>query len=265
MILLLLLTNSNIPDLIIDYLAGLKATTCSFNIIPFKDIPGFHRIIEYLDSAPPRKELDYFGIFSGSTFSNNFSLIWILIIIATIHLLFIILRKLINENAKTVYLKCIKWIEKLHQFLTFNIYIRLLLEANIFLLLSSFNELQKWKASKISEIVSILIAFSGAWIWIIFVALSLIGWYSNKNKVNMDSYIPLKEFFNGIKNTNSSKLYSTFLLSRRLIFVVLLVFGEYASSITLICPMIIMQVIYLGNIIKNRPFKLSKNNVQSLK
>ena len=63
LILLLLLTKSSIPKSIVDYLSGLKATTCSFNFIPFKDIPWFYRLIEYLNSALPRKELDYFGIF----------------------------------------------------------------------------------------------------------------------------------------------------------------------------------------------------------
>ena len=66
LILLLLLTKSNIPKSIVDYLSGLKVTTCSFNFIPFKDISGFDRLIEYLNSELPREELDYFGIFSGS-------------------------------------------------------------------------------------------------------------------------------------------------------------------------------------------------------
>ena len=72
LILLLLLTKSNIPKSIVDYSSGLKATTCSFSFIPFKDISGFYRLIEYLNSSLPRKELDYFGIFSGSKFSSNF-------------------------------------------------------------------------------------------------------------------------------------------------------------------------------------------------
>ena len=98
LILLLLLTKSSIPKSIVDYLTGLKATACSFNFIPFKDIPWFYRLIEYLNSALPRKELDYFGIFSGSTLSNNFSLIWILIIIALIHSFLMIIYKLTKHK-----------------------------------------------------------------------------------------------------------------------------------------------------------------------
>ena len=74
----------------------------------------------------------------------------------------------------------------------------------------------------------------------------------------MDNYIPLKEFFSGIKSTSASKLYSTFLLSRRVIFVTILVFGEQSDSIGLILPMIILQLIYLVSLIKIRPFKQTK-------
>ena len=103
LILLLLLTKSNIPKSIIDYLSGLKATTCSFNFIPFKDIPGFNRLVEYLNLKLSRKELNYFGIFSGCTFSNNFSLIWILMILALIHMLFILIYNKINLLIKNRY------------------------------------------------------------------------------------------------------------------------------------------------------------------
>ena len=142
-----------------------------------------------------------------------------------------------------------KYVEKVYQFFTFSLYVRILLEANIFLLLSSFSELHNWLTRTASEIISLFIAFIGAWIWIMFVALSLISWYKVKNIENMDIYIPLKEFFNGTRSTSLSKLYSTFMLSRRVIFVALLTFGEKLISFWLICPMLIIQIVYLANLI----------------
>ena len=61
--------------MIVDYLTGLKATTCSFNAIPFKDIPGVDSAVDWFDSNLEFRELDYFGIVSGSSFVNNFSLL----------------------------------------------------------------------------------------------------------------------------------------------------------------------------------------------
>jgi hypothetical protein len=75
LILLILLTGAYIPTSIVDYLSSLKATTCSFNFIPFKDIPYLDKLVEFLDSELFFKELDHFGLFSGSAFVNNFSLI----------------------------------------------------------------------------------------------------------------------------------------------------------------------------------------------
>ena len=77
----------------------------------------------------------------------------------------------------------------------------------------------------------------------------------------MDSYIPFKEFINGIKSTNASRFYSTLLLSRRVIFVALLVFGENISNIGLIYPMIILQIIYLVQLTIIRPYNQIKDNI----
>ena len=154
-----------------------------------------------------------------------------------------------------------KYTENVYQFLVLNIYVRILLEAYFFLLLSSFSEHYHWNTSSIPNIISLFIASIWAWIWFIFVALSLISWYTNKNRENLDIYIPLKELYSGIRNTKTSMLYSTFLLTRRLIFVVLLIYGETFSNIILIYPMIALQIAYLVQLLIVRPFKEVKNNI----
>ena len=238
LILLLLLTKSNIPKSIVDYLAGLKATTWSFNFIPFKDIPGFGILVNNLDSKSKKKELSYFGVISGSTFANNFSLMWILMIIVVIHSIFMILNTFVRKRMKSKK-KWTKWMEKVYQFFTFSCYIRLFLEAYIFLLLTSFSELYQLNTSSTSKIVSLLFAFIGAWIWVTIVSFSWINWYKFKNIEKTDNYIPLKELFSGIRAGKFSRLYTTLLLSRRVLFVMLLTLGESLENIALIVPMII--------------------------
>ena len=154
LIMLLLLTKSRIPKSIVDYLAGLKATTWSFNFIPFKDIPGFDKLTNYFDFKLISKTLGYFGIFSGSTFSNNFSLMWILVLIIWIHLIYSTIQKLLLNKVKSKK-KWIKWIDKTHQFFAFSLYIRILFEANIFLLLTSLSELHQFNTSSTSNIISL--------------------------------------------------------------------------------------------------------------
>ena len=260
LILLLLLTKSSIPRSIVDYLSGLKATTCSFNFIPFKDIPGFNFIINYLTFSLPKKELDYFGIFSGSTFANNFSLICILLIFSSVHSLFLFIHRslVVKMKAKK---RCVNFLGKIYQFFAFNFYVRMLLEANQFLMLSSFSELYEFDTSSSSKIVSLMFAFCGFFICFGFISLSLINYIIHKNTDNMEKYIPLKEFFSGLKSRGLSKLYSTLLLMRRALFVSLLIFGQSFSNIGLICPMIIIQIIYLSGLTIVRPYKLVKDNI----
>ena len=154
LILLLLLTKSNIPRSIVSYLSGLKATTWSFNFIPFKSIPGFDKMVNRFDFRLPDAELKYFGINSGSTFVTNFSLICIVLILIAIHSLFLLIYRLLKSKvkSKTKWVKCLK---KIFQFFAFSLYIRVMFEANVFLLLSSLSELYQWDTSNSSKIISL--------------------------------------------------------------------------------------------------------------
>ena len=100
LILLLLLTNSHIPQSVVDYLSGLKATTCSLNFVPFKDIPGIKTIINWLDFGLENNDLKHFGLLSGSTFVNNFSLVWVVSLIAVVHLCFSLCHSKLKRKTK---------------------------------------------------------------------------------------------------------------------------------------------------------------------
>ena len=158
LIMLLLLTKSNIPRSIVSYLSSLKATTWSFNFIPFKDIPGFDKMVNGLDFGLPDIELKYFGIISGSTFTNNFSLICIVLIFIAINSLFMLIHRLLKSKVKSKK-KWVKCLEITYQFFAFTLYIRIILEANVFLLLSSLSELYQWDTSSSSKILSLFFCF----------------------------------------------------------------------------------------------------------
>ena len=125
-ILLLLLTKSNMPNLIVNYLTGLQATTWSFNFIPFGYIPEQNKIVTYFNSSLSNSNLDYFGITSGSTIVNNFAFMWILIIIGIIHSIFVWIHKWTKRKIKSE--KGEKWLHRVYQFFTLSVYIRFLLK-----------------------------------------------------------------------------------------------------------------------------------------
>ena len=123
---------------------------------------------------------------------------------------------------------------KTYQFFVFSIYVRILIEVNTFVLLTSTSEIKELKITTASNIISFIIAIIWYLFYIAFIALSFLFWMKHKNKEINDEYIPLKEFINGIKNKSAAKIYSTIFLLRRTLFVSLLIFGSSLSNILLI-------------------------------
>ena len=260
LILLLLLTNSHIPKSIVDYLSGLKATTWSMNFIPFKDIPGIKWIVDSLDHNLENKNLDYFGIFSGSTFANNLSLIWVILIILVLHLLYLLIFKSLKGKFKHKE-KWVKLLDWFYQLFTFTIYLRFILEANQFMMLSSFSEIKSWTTSDDPKIISLWIAFALSFLWIGLVVLTFVYWIKNRNIENINRFMSLKAFFSGLKDESRPRLYSTVLLARRAFLVVFLVMGSSLNSIVIIAPMIVIQFAYLSLFVVVRPYKATKDNI----
>ena len=205
------------------------------------------------------KSLDYFGILSGSTLVNNFSLLWIIIIIFTIHLFYLGIYKWLKRK-RMKNQKWIKLIEWIYQLFAYTIYLRLILEANQFIMLSSFSELRSWDTSNASKIVSLWIAFIGTLLWISLIILSFLFWLRNKHLENIDHYMPLKVFFCNLKIDDRSRLYSTVLLARRALLVIYLIMGSSIISIGLVVPIMVLQIVYLILILYVRPYKSNTDN-----
>ena len=159
LILLIFLTGAYIPLRIVDYLSSLKATTCSFNFIPFKDIPGLNTLTDWLSSELPLPQLEYFGLLSGSAFVNNFSLIWIVVILIIVTLIFLMIYFL-SKPSRTKYAKISNGFDKIYKIFLFDLYIRLIFEANQFMVLSSCSELYKSSLKNISGLTSFIVSIS---------------------------------------------------------------------------------------------------------
>ena len=259
LILLLLLTKSNISQSVVNYLDGLKRSTNFLNIIPFKDIPGVNKLISMLDFPLKNKNLEYFGVFSGSSFVNNFSLIWTILIIIIVHFIYLLIVKMLQNKIKSE--KAIKLFGKIKQLFAFSIYIRIMLEVNQFALLSTFEEIYEWDISTSSKIASLCISFI-FWISLfIFILIWLLNWIKHKETENMDSYYELKEFFSGVQVKPIPKLQSILSLIRRMLFVALLIFGSSLNNKWLIISFIIIEFVYLSLMIAIRPYKRKQDNV----
>ena len=260
LILLLLLTNSHIPKSIVDYLTGMKATTCSLNFVPFKDLPGLKILIAWLNFDLNYKNLESFGVFSGSTFVNIFSLIWAIFIIWVIHVIYMLVFKHLLKRYEERP-KCIRFFNKIFQLFMFTIYIRLILEAYIFIILSSLSEIKMWNPQNTSKTISLIIAIICQLLCIGLLVLTFVHWLINRKLESIDHYMPLKTLFNELKHQSKARLYSTLLLLRRTFLSILLIMGSSINSLSLIIPMVVVQSAYLSFILIVRPWGWVKDNI----
>lgn len=120
----------------------------------------------------------------------------------------------------------------------YSIYVRLVLEANQYIMLTSFSEIVEWSPSSPVRIVSLCIAFAIALVKIIMLASCVIIWRKYKAGYDPAEYARFKELFTNLKDRHISRLYPVALIFRRCFFVSLLVFGQSFGQITLIASML---------------------------
>ena len=260
LILLLLLAKANIPQKVVDYLSGMKDTTWSFNLIPFKDIPGISKLIESLDFLLDNNDLKYFGLFSGSFLVNNFSFIWIILII-TLFQFFVIPTYLIWSKKSKPDTKKYKIVSRIYQLFALSIYIRLWMETNQFLMMSSLYQIYSWSFINYRHFIS----FALSLFWIVFVIfliiVSMIQWRRLMNGYSENKHHYFKEFLSSIKDKPWTRIYTSWMMTRRLLLVSLLILGSSLKSIYIVSTMTVLQIIYLTIVLILRPFKEFKNNL----
>ena len=260
LILLLLLANANIPQMVVDYLSGMKDTTWSFNFIPFKDIPGMSQLLNKVDFYLDNKDLKYFGLFSGSFLINNFSFIFIILIITIIQPLFLTIHWIWMLKVRIDSRRYRIW-NKLYQLFVFSIFIRLFMETSQFMMISSIYQIYSWNLSDFKHLLSFVLSI----IWVIIITMIIIlsfwNWRKRMERYDENNHYYLKEFLSSIKDHPWARIYSTLLMTRRLLLVYLLILGNGLLSIYLVSAMIWIQVVYLSLMLILRPFKEFKDNL----
>ena len=132
--LLLLLTGVYFPKDVIDVIIGSKFALFTINYIPFQNLSLSTFIIGKINFSQSFGTLQRIGFDSGSSFVNNYGMLFTLALIIIFHLFILLIVKLLfsNEPWKR-WSKCYKvlsWILiKTFNFLTFGYYIRLTLES----------------------------------------------------------------------------------------------------------------------------------------
>ena len=129
--------------------------------------------------------------------------------------------------------------------MTYGYYIRFILQTNQFLLISSMNEIYTLDTTSTPKILSFIFALV-----ILFVCLALVGIVMylslSSYEVKVEEHNKIGEFFSGVKMKTKAKLYVTFLIFRRTIFVILLIsLASISSKIMIFISG--LKIIYVTN------------------
>ncbi|CAI2381099.1 unnamed protein product [Moneuplotes crassus] len=243
---------------VLDFLSGMGFTMLSFDFIKFKDLPFVEDLTDWVSYPQSDEYLNSIGMRSGSSVVNYLSLVVILILVGIINFC-IFLCKICTENSK--HRRCKKFFNKLFKMLTFNIYIRIFMQAFVFTTLSIFSELYNLNlattVTKISLGLCVIFAICTSVLFI----LSFIMYCASFPQLDKDKYWTCIEYFNGIKPTKCSKLYSSLFMLVRLLMTSLLIFGQTTRPYEKAIYFYLLNIAYCIYLIIVRPFENPQDNI----
>ena len=205
MFLILNLLGADFPQDIKDYLDNMSFSTFSFDFIPTYNFPLINIYYGYFSWDEENQDYLISGINYSCSIINNAQLFLICVTYAWLHLIIYLIYLKLNQLMNFLG----KIIRKVYEYMTFNIYLRTLVEGFLFLYLSTLHEIYLSDFNKSGRILSFVL---GVLIYIMLLALSLFviyQWYKSLNS-NFDiEKSKFSELFEGLKETKWGKLFHT--------------------------------------------------------
>lgn len=256
---LLLLTNTNLPTDVKQYIKGNSFFSFSMDFLPFVKPPS-DGVKNQLDKPQTYAELEAVGLESRSAFANNTGLFATIgLLIGTHAIIYCFQNKSPTVLKSTKKAKFNKIAKKVFETFTFGVYIRFLLEAFQYLLLTTVFEMKIFDITGIKWIVSL---FCGTLLFgftIVFFFLAITE--ARKPFDTQEKKSRFGEFNAGLKERKMVRIYTPMLLLRRYFFIIWLVLLIRHDPVLIISGMITIQLTYLATLIFVRPFQDAVNNI----
>ena len=244
---------------------GSDFASCVYGYFPLKKLQIYPSFLKEFEFELVNLSLEPLGINYGSTLANIYPILaftlFMIILTFSIFIIKLIFSKF-RENERWSYMtKTIFWItDKLYRILTFGFFIRNTLELSQFILVSSINEIYEGNTEDSYRLISIVFSVLILLMFVLMICLIQYLTFSSYS-LNENEHNKLEEFFRGLQFDGKHKFYTTMLLLRRLIFIVLLITWVSISSRTLIAILSIIQLGYVIYLSYVRPYKDSKENL----
>ena len=257
MLLLIIISGVYLSDGVKATITGMGYSMLNFDFLQFERIDMFGKFINFITFDQTNESLTEIGITSGNSFVNVFKLMLLTITIIMIHILLIpVISKWRNCKKESKYNK---FGNKLYYFLTFALYVRLILQSYLIIALSAISEIAVFDVSNSIKITSFIIS----WIFLLgIITFSLICWYQiwkAHPDITLSNQIYFIEFFNGLKNTTYSRLFpAIYMLQRILCAAFLFSFSKLDPRIKM-CFLAFINLISLLYLLIVRPYTNFKN------
>lgn len=137
---------------------------------------------------------------------------------------------------------------------TFAIYIRMLIEAYQFMLLSCISEISLSKTSSSSKTASLIFAFATLLLCLVIVAVGIFHFRNQKHQC-------FSEYESGTKDAKIHRIFTTIFLIRKIVLVAWVVSSESLPPAYIALFATVVQVIYTVWLLTKFPFKEVQNNL----
>jgi hypothetical protein len=259
MLLLLPLIGTYIPDEIVKLIVGMDFAMFSLAFIPIDQIPGFSYIVGILHENQKMEYLDTIGLQSRSSLVNSISLLFTMFLVLGIHgIVFLMYRKIKDiSNPKLIH----RAIIKVFEVLTLSFYIRILMEAFLFIWLSSFYEVRHAQFHSLTLIASftiswVMIAFS---IWGLGIIVHQI--VIAHPQLDTDSQWVFRELFASLKDSTFSRLFPLIFWVNRALWVLIVVLLKDIVLDGKTILFSLLQFFVVAYLVLVRPFAAIKDSI----
>jgi cysteine-rich repeat protein len=259
---IMLLLGVYLPPRIENLITSVKFLFSFFKIPFLQNLYFLKDIFRYLDYEQTNPSLEKIGVESGSTLNNISTEIFFYLLIIFVHVCAIPLKYCSTKEKKNM---CSDFFisawKKVWTLLTFNIYLRVLLQCSQFWIISSVSELFNSDLSTLPKTLSFSIAGIVSafmlWFWLFWVYL-----YVKKLKNNNESSDSrTEELFSGLKKSKYSRIYNLLLLARKFVMLTFVICFQFLPTTYYLIYTSLLQLVHLIFVAIVRPFSRVKDNL----
>ena len=256
--LLLPLTEAFIPEDVINYFTGNNFINFNYNFVPIVDSPISRDFTDYFGNDQNNDSLQNLGAEYKRSILNHISLLTLIAFVIFIHALSFVpklwLKK--SDSDRWYYKAYSKWMS----FLTFAVYVRLLVEALQAMFVSSLSELKDFSTVNTAHRLSLSFAFVLLFVWYVVIVMMLVEWMKSSRPDTYKQQKYFVEIFSGLKDVWWCRSYLLLNFSRRAALIIISMVCPF-ELIGVIIAFNVVQICYFGVMLWMQPFKAKTNSI----